>query len=388
MIGLFYPKNFFVDMKLAIISHTAHYKNPFGDIVGWGPTVREINYLALHFEKIIHIACLHTCRVPASSLKYTESNIEFVPIPPSGGQRLVNKLGVIKTIPAILNQISKVVDRVDYFQIRLPAGFGPFLLPYLKILKPGAKYWIKYAGNWDQDNNSFGNTFQKWWLRKNLSRCKVTINGHWLGQTDHLISFENPCIESAERVDGLNVIMSKSYSDLLNFVFVGQLIDTKGVPKIIAAFKELKNHPRIGTLHFIGDGIQREEYERRAIEAGLQVRFHGYLSKEDVNGILKECHSLLLPSDSEGFPKVVAEGMNYGCIPVVSNISCLSQYVISGTNGFLMSSNDISGLISSIKNLLNLSGSSIKDIAYSGHEAGVRFTYDYYKARLFNEIII
>ena len=44
----------------------------------------------------------------------------------------------------------------------------------------------------------------------------------------------------------------------------------------------------------------------------------------------------VLPSYSEGFPKVIAEAMNFGCIPIVSDISCIRQYIINGKNGFLI----------------------------------------------------
>ena len=43
-------------MKLAIISHTEHYPNQDGDIVGWGPTITEINHLLDRFEEIYHVA--------------------------------------------------------------------------------------------------------------------------------------------------------------------------------------------------------------------------------------------------------------------------------------------------------------------------------------------
>ena len=38
-------------MKLAIISHTEHYKLPDGSIVGWSPTVNEINHVLEIFDE-------------------------------------------------------------------------------------------------------------------------------------------------------------------------------------------------------------------------------------------------------------------------------------------------------------------------------------------------
>ena len=38
-------------MKLTIISHTEHYKLSDGTLVGWGPTITEINHLAEIFDE-------------------------------------------------------------------------------------------------------------------------------------------------------------------------------------------------------------------------------------------------------------------------------------------------------------------------------------------------
>ena len=43
-------------MKLAIISHTEHYKTKAGTIVGWSPTVNEVNHLLEIFDEIYHVA--------------------------------------------------------------------------------------------------------------------------------------------------------------------------------------------------------------------------------------------------------------------------------------------------------------------------------------------
>ena len=52
--------------------------------------------------------------------------------------------------------------------------------------------------------------------------------------------------------------------------------------------------------------------------------------------IYSKCDFIILPSKSEGFPKVIGEAMNYGCIPIVSDVSCISQYIQNGVNGFLI----------------------------------------------------
>ena len=374
-------------MKLAIISHTEHYIGSDGCIVGWGPTVREINHLAPHFEKIYHVACLHKGVPPLSSLKYTGANIEFVSIPPSGGVTLFQKRSVIRTMPEVIGAVSKVIGQVDYFQVRLPTGIGNYLLPWLKIYKPQAKFWVKYAGNWVQKNPPIGYAFQRWFLTKNFLKCKVTVNGRWLSQPDHVLSFENPCLTDQERIEGEKALHSKFYDGTLDFVFVGQLTHSKGVARIIEAFCQLKDESRLGVLNIVGDGPDRSRCEKLAKDSQIRHIFHGFLPKNNVNKVLEGSHVLLLPSESEGFPKVVAEGANFGCVPVVSDISCLSQYITDGSNGYLLKSTDSESLKDCIKTILLNKGDVIKRIAQSAYDIADGFTYEKYYQRILQEIL-
>jgi hypothetical protein len=67
-------------MKLLVVSHTEHYlKN--GTVVGWGPTVREIDHLANLFDEIIHIAMLHTGPAPDSAIAYQSPRVKLCPVP-------------------------------------------------------------------------------------------------------------------------------------------------------------------------------------------------------------------------------------------------------------------------------------------------------------------
>ena len=47
-------------MVLVIISHTEHYYSSNGCIVGWEPTIREINQLCDIFDIVYHVAPLHS----------------------------------------------------------------------------------------------------------------------------------------------------------------------------------------------------------------------------------------------------------------------------------------------------------------------------------------
>ena len=372
-------------MKLLIISHTEHYRHADGRIAGWGPTVREINHLAEIFEEIYHVAPLHSGEAPPSCMVYESARIHFVSLHPSGGHTLAAKAGILSQAPVTIRTVMKTLKKVDVFQFRGPTGIGVYLLPWLTAFcrKPG---WVKYAGNWAQEKPPRGYAFQRWWLKRNFMNRPVTINGSWPSQSAHCLTFENPCLAEDERSDGAYILEKKCYEGPLNFCFVGRLDEAKGVGRILEGFRALGSHPRIGTLHFVGDGPGRADYEARAAVLGLKVRFHGFLERKVVNRIYEKSHVILLFSKSEGFPKAVAEAANYGCIPMVSNVGSLSQYVRNGENGFCIDEVDCdaAGVACALRDLFVLD--SPKFLAREAHAMAASFTFAHYNSRIQGEI--
>lgn len=325
--------------KLVIISHTEHYLNENNEIVGWGPTINEVNYLADYFEEIVHIACLYDNKAPLSSNNYASKNIKFIPIPPFGGNKFMDKLAIINKMPKILKTISEQIQGASHVQLRLPTGIGVFLLPYFSWFKKRTfVFWVKYAGNWAEENPPFGYRFQRWFLIRNFAKCKVTINGFWPSQPKHCITFENPCLTDSQLAYGKVVSESKEFKKPFKFVFVGRLEDAKGVQRIIDAFKYV-DLDDVESLDIIGDGQRKNHYINDSIYLGDKVQFHGSLNTNDVHYYLSKAHFLLLPSKSEGFPKVVAEAACYGTIPVVTNVGSIGHYINNG-NGFVFENSD------------------------------------------------
>lgn len=371
-------------MKLVIISHTEHYLTPDGKVVGWGPTISEINQLAKDFSEIYHIAFIHHGIPPSSALPYTSSSIKFIPISPIGGKGLYTKLKIILHIPQILRTVHQSLKKVDVFQLRAPTGMGVFLIPYLTLFSK-KKGWYKYAGNWNQENPPLGYAFQRWILKKQ-SR-KVTLNGIWPNHPKHCITFENPCLTMGERTEGLELLNSKPYKTKFTFCFIGRLEDAKGVQQIIDAFGMMETTEQIAAIHFIGDGKNFQTYKAQCRKLNLPAIFHGSQSRDQVFNIYKKSQFILLPSSaSEGFPKVIAEAMNYGCIPIVSEVSSIGQHVNS-ENGFIVSPLSVDCLYEVLIKVLGKQEDELQKLATNGHYDVVNFTFDHYRRRIQGEIV-
>jgi len=363
--------------KLVIISHTEHQQAADGSFVGWGPTVNEINYLSNHWDEVVHVACLEKGKaVKGSSVGYSNKNVHFEAIPTFGGKRISQKLDIIWKMPLILWKVQKSIKGASHVQLRAPMGIGLFLIPFFAFRKQ-SKYifWVKYANNWESSLVPFGYRIQRWFLKKNILNSKVTINGFWPNQSDHCISFENPCLTEMQITEGKVVIDSKKFDSPFNIIFVGRINSAKGVDILIDFIGKIKNSD-IGFFHVVGEGELKSEFEKALNSHGIPNKFYGTLTQVELFEILKDAHCILLPSKSEGFPKVLAEAMNYGTIAIASNVGSIAHYIKDGISGNIM--NDISerGLNEAWQNFLN--SNAKLTFAQNGFEVSEKFTFEKY----------
>jgi glycosyltransferase involved in cell wall biosynthesis len=193
----------------------------------------------------------------------------------------------------------------------------------------------------------------------------VTINGKWPKQKSHLISSENPCLEEADLANGL--LHQKNFnSPAYTICYIGALNDDKGIPEIVECLNNPKVRHFIKHFYIVGDGPKREAYQKQ-IHDLTDVHFLGFKDKKGVHETLQQSHFILLPSKSEGFPKVIAEATCYGCIPIVSDVSCIGQY-INHSNGYLWNTREpfyglVLAALSQDKKILLAQSEALKKIA-------------------------
>jgi glycosyltransferase involved in cell wall biosynthesis len=219
----------------------------------------------------------------------------------------------------------------------------------------------------------------------------VTINGSWPKQLQHCLSFENPCLTNADLAEGSRIKQQKSIEGPLTLCFVGRMEAEKGVGRILDALQLLSQveHNRIATLHFVGDGKAINPYKWRAAEIPINIKFHGALSRNEVFEIYKASHAILMPTTaSEGFPKVLAEAMAFGCIPMVSSISSIGQYIKHGDQGFLLNPITATSLVEQIRQLLSLDAQNYQRMLTLQHEVCNIFTFKHYNHMIKTQLII
>jgi glycosyltransferase involved in cell wall biosynthesis len=140
-------------------------------------------------------------------------------------------------------------------------------------------------------------------------------------------------------------------------LFVGRLVEKKGVDILIAAMSVVaKAHPNL-KLSVVGDGPARRDLERLAGQTGIQAHFHGWLPEKEVRAAMRRSLLLAVPSrtaasgDSEGLPTVIMEAMAYGLPVVATRHAGIPEIVSDHTTGLLVDEADAAALSAAILTL-------------------------------------
>jgi glycosyltransferase involved in cell wall biosynthesis len=142
----------------------------------------------------------------------------------------------------------------------------------------------------------------------------------------------------------------------LRLLFVGRLVERKGVHVLLDALALLPEEPPIH-LEVIGDGPERDRLERRARALGIQdrVAFRGFVTREELEDRLRACDALTLPAvtdakgDIEGLGVVLLEAMSFGKPVVASNAGGITDIVRPGENGILVPPGDAGALAAALE---------------------------------------
>lgn len=120
-------------------------------------------------------------------------------------------------------------------------------------------------------------------------------------------------------------------------LFVGRLdFVQKRVYRVIDTWNLLEDNYPDWHLTIVGDGVDRNNLEQHVKAMNLKrVYFEGF---KKPNEYYKRASILILTSDFEGFPLVLAEAMSFGVVPVVyDSFAAVRDIIKDGKNGSIVS---------------------------------------------------
>ena len=75
---------------------------------------------------------------------------------------------------------------------------------------------------------------------------------------------------------------------------------------------------------------------------------HGWVARDRLGPLYARAHMIVLPSRSEGWPKVLSEAMAYGAVPIASTVGSIPQYLREFGTGAVFDPADVEGFASAI----------------------------------------
>ena len=138
-------------------------------------------------------------------------------------------------------------------------------------------------------------------------------------------------------------------------LFIGRLVDKKGVDILLAAMRRLHQSDSkiVPGLDIAGSGPLEAELRAQAADLS-SVRFLGWQTPEQLSRILHKAQAVVVPSriaadgDCEGLPTVVLESIRAGVPVVASDHAGIPEIIRHEETGFLVPENDPDALAAAL----------------------------------------
>jgi glycosyltransferase involved in cell wall biosynthesis len=141
---------------------------------------------------------------------------------------------------------------------------------------------------------------------------QVLVYGVWEGSSRNIRPFFTATYSECEK----EALTPKVLESIIDFVFVGTLVKGKQPLYAIQLIEKLHQKGYAVRLRMYGEGVEREILDEYVAVHQLEsiITLEGNQSKATIQKAYQDSHFVVLPSDSEGWPKAIAEGMFWGIL--------------------------------------------------------------------------
>lgn len=177
-----------------------------------------------------------------------------------------------------------------------------------------------------------------------LSDALATVNGSLTrevgeeyGRSENVFTVYNGAAHSEFSADG-----PAAGGDGGRLLFVGRLNGRKGEADLLRALPAIRAERPDVSLLLVGEGPAEPGARWLAEQLGLKsaVTFAPYLPREELRRCYRASDLFVLPSRSEGLPKVLLEAMAAGLPTAVSDIPAHTELVVDEETGYLFHAGD------------------------------------------------
>ncbi len=332
--------------RLCIVSHVVHYRQG-GAVHAYAPYAREIEIWADLFPEVRIAAPCEDTVPPGDTAPIARPNVRMAPQPHTGGDSYGAKLKQLALLPALAVSLAGPMRAADAIHVRCPGNLG--LLGVLLAPLFSRRRIAKYAGQWsDYEGEAPTVRLQKALLRSRWWGAPVTVYGAWPDQPAPIVPFFTSVLDGQQVERARRAASSRTASPASRVLFVGRLSRSKNVHVLLAALGRLRKEGIDLPCTIVGDGPERAALEAQAAELGVAASFAGGVDFDSVLAFYETHDVLVLASETEGWPKAIAEAMAFGLVCVGSDRGLIPQMLGEG-KGLIVPPGDETALTDALR---------------------------------------
>jgi len=334
--------------SLTILTHVVHYDWQ-GALYAYTPYVREIEVWARLFRQINLAAPRRVSPPPPDCSRLDSPNLRLLPQLERGGNTWRAKLWQIVSLPGLVWGVIQAIRQAEALQVRCPGNLGllgvllgPLFSPYRVA---------KYAGQWNSyPGEAFTYRLQRFLLRSRWWKAPALVYGNWPGQPAHILPFFTSVLGKAQVQQAEESAQGKTLHSPVRILYVGRLSPQKNVHILLQALAEIQSEGTALECRIVGEGQQRDRLQalRNAMPLPEQVHLLGGLSFDETLRQYEWADVLVLVSETEGWPKAIAEAMTFGALCIGSRRGLVPQ-MLAGERGLLAEPGDIASLVRALR---------------------------------------
>lgn len=234
-------------------------------------------------------------------------------------------LSRVVSIPLVVESDTQLVKTLPWWKLLIKKMLYPLLFRFPVHFMPAGKRQMKYLKYYGVKT-------------RDMSIAQMTVDVALIQnriKCDN--SYHRAIIRKQHGLKGREVV----------FLFVGRLLDWKGVLELLAAFRALKSES--AKLWVVGDGPLQNVIKDYVCK-DKRASYFGRMDADEITKIYSAADVLLVPSHSEPWGLVVNEAMAAGtAIIATDQVGCIDDLVIDGGNGFIIEPKNINSLLMAIE---------------------------------------
>jgi glycosyltransferase involved in cell wall biosynthesis len=258
---------------------------------------------------------------------------------------------------------------------------SPIEAAFVELGRPGAPVVVELHGDWRTATRLYGSPFRRALApladaagTRGIRHAAAvrTISPYTSGLVRELGVEPDAEFVAFVDVDLFAETPAVPVPEAPRLLFVGVLERYKNIEGLAAAWKLVRQRVPEAELQLVGQGTLNADAEELAAE-GIGVRWDRRLEPPELARAVDAARALVLPSASEGLPRIVIESFVRGRAVIGTRAGGIPDIVEDGVSGLLLEPGDTRALAAAIERVLTEDGLAAR-LGVGAAESAARWT--------------